>query len=347
MNRHELDTLLAPHSLPAPLIERALTLTDNRPSADAWRNFAVRSLGLVGMAGVGAGLIFFVAANWQSMSVVERFALVQVLLLLTLAIAWWKTPADATASRGLLSGALILATLISGALLALFGQTYQTGADVYELFFFWALLTLPFVVAALSGALWAIWACIINVGLALYVGGHGPNDFAWAAFDRWGMHKPTMLMLPFLLNLVAAAQVYQSGATRHASAPPVWLGRMLLTFAFAYGTASSWLVFVERYSWRATAEISAQEYLMLAIFIIACGLVALFALRQKRDVYPLALIAASFLVLSTSLIVVHLLSRDLGGLFVLAMWLIAASTSAGFALMHYVKAWRSNSEVPA
>ena len=36
----------------------------------------------------------------------------------------------------------------TGALLALFGQTYQTGADVYELFLTWALLGLPLVIAA-------------------------------------------------------------------------------------------------------------------------------------------------------------------------------------------------------
>jgi uncharacterized membrane protein len=350
MNRHELDALLALHTLSAENITRALTLSGNRPSVAEWRAFAVRSLGLVGMAGVGAGLIFFIAANWQSMSAVGRFALVQVMLLLCVAVAWWKIPNHANknnSSRGVMPAALMLATLVSGALIALFGQTYQTGADVYELFFFWALLTLPFVLAAMSGALWAIWACIINVGLALYTGWHGPNDFVWAVFDRWGVHKPTMLMLPFVMNLAAAVAVYVAGAKPYAAAFPAWLGRLLLTFAFVYGTAASLFVILPHYSWRFEKPVAAQDCLMLAMFVAACIMVALFAFRHKRDVYPLALIVASFLILSTSFIIVHLLSKDLGGLFLLAMWLITASTTAGFVLMRYVRSWRGNNEVAA
>lgn len=345
MNRHELDTLIAPHSLSTPMIERALLLTDNRPSAAAWRLFAVRGLGLAGMAAVGAGLIFFVAANWQSMSVIERFALVQILLLLALGVAWWKARSNFTPNQGIFPGALILATLVSGALLALFGQTYQTGADVHELFFIWALLALPFALAAMSGALWAVWACILNIGLVLYTGMHGPGDFVWALFDRWGINKPAMLMLPFIVNLAGAVLAHFARTTRYAKAAPHWLSRLLLSFAFAYGIMACMLVIQPQFNWDRIGIMTAQNYGVFAVFALICAAIAYYTLRQKRDVYPLALIAASFLVLSTTYIMVHFLPRDIGGLFLLAMWLIAASTTLGFVLMHYVKAWRGNSVV--
>jgi uncharacterized membrane protein len=69
-------------------------------------------------------------------------------------------------------GATFLAFVATGALLALFGQTYQTGADVYELFLTWALLGLPLVVAAQWGVASAAWVLVLNISLMLFSGWH-------------------------------------------------------------------------------------------------------------------------------------------------------------------------------
>ena len=47
--------------------------------------------------------------------------------------------------------ALLAAALLTGGLLALIGQTYQTGADTFELFATWAALILPWVLAIQQG----------------------------------------------------------------------------------------------------------------------------------------------------------------------------------------------------
>ena len=54
----------------------------------------------------------------------------------------------------------LAALLATGALFAYFGQTYQTGADPWQLFALWALLTLPLALAARSDALWLPW-CLV------------------------------------------------------------------------------------------------------------------------------------------------------------------------------------------
>jgi uncharacterized membrane protein len=54
-------------------------------------------------------------------------------------------------------------------LLALIGQTYQTGADPYELFTAWALLMLPWVLLARLPALWVMWLVVLHVAYVLYV----------------------------------------------------------------------------------------------------------------------------------------------------------------------------------
>lgn len=87
MNRHELDALLAPHTLPASEISRALTLSGNRALRADWRAFGVQGLGLAGMVALAVALIFFIAANWQTMGVMGRFAMVQAVVLLSVAVA--------------------------------------------------------------------------------------------------------------------------------------------------------------------------------------------------------------------------------------------------------------------
>ena len=119
-------------------------------------------------------VIFFVAANWQAWGLAGRFGLLQAGLLICVAAALWQPPPARVGQA-----ALLLATLFTGALLALFGQSYQTGADLYELFLAWSLLALPFAVAALSGAVWAAWWVVLDVGLGLFCGGLSHDRIFW------------------------------------------------------------------------------------------------------------------------------------------------------------------------
>ena len=48
---------------------------------------------------------------------------------------------------------LIAGSVLTGVLLAVIGQAYQTGADVFELFVAWAVLILPWVFVSRSAAL--------------------------------------------------------------------------------------------------------------------------------------------------------------------------------------------------
>jgi uncharacterized membrane protein len=63
---------------------------------------------------------------------------------------------------------LLLLSLLTGALLALAGQVYQTGADTFELFAWWALLILPWVLVGRFSPLWLVWLALVNVALFLY-----------------------------------------------------------------------------------------------------------------------------------------------------------------------------------
>ena len=325
MKRAVLDQVALDCHLDEAAVAAALDLTGARPGRDDWRRFASRvSLG-AGVAAIAAAVIMFVAANWHELAVVGRFALAHAALLACVGVALWRPPPQAMGRA-----ALSLAILVSGALLALYGQAYQTGADLYELFFAWAALTIAFALAGASGASWAIWWCIVNLGLGIFAGTLpiGQDVFSW--FDRWRPDTALMCLGIAAIDFAAAAGFAALGRTRFCAHAPRWLSRLLLTFAFGYGTAASLLALGKA---SATAVI-----LLFALLSIAT---AALALRSRSDVFPLALVAGAWITVSTVMIARWLEhGMNEAGVFVLAIWVIATSSATAFALMRWVKEWR-------
>lgn len=150
-------------ALSAAQIPEALRLAGIPPSRPEWRQWIERLLLWLGVAALLAGLIFFVAANWSGMGRFFKFALTEAAIVVSLA----AYALGARFRHG--NAALLAASLAVGALLALIGQTYQTGADTFELFLVWALLITPWVLVARLPALWILWLAILHVAYAFYV----------------------------------------------------------------------------------------------------------------------------------------------------------------------------------
>jgi uncharacterized membrane protein len=335
MKRATLDRVTEDYGLSEPAIEAALELSGARPSAGAWRAFAAWLMQGTGIAAVGAGIIFFVAANWQDYGVMGRFVLLQAALLVAVGIAAWREPPHRVGAA-----ALVLAILLTGGLLALFGQSYQTGADIFELFLAWALLALPFALAAQSGAAWATWWIVLNVGMGLYCGMIGPQHFLWSWLDRGGISRTLVLLIPCAVNVGGAALFEHLGRTRHAAHAPRWLVRLLLTLGFIYGTVAS-IAVIGGATWgRNEISSSPQNAFVIAFFALVSAAVGWATLRARKDVFPIALLIGSWIAITTTILVTQVRFQDLGGFFLVAAWLIGTSTGAGFLLMRLVREWR-------
>ncbi len=128
-----------------------------------------RGLLVVAALLLGLGLIFWIAANWQLQTRSFKLGLVQAALLACVLAAVFLPKAR--------TAALLAATLVLGGLLALIGQTYQTGADAWQLFAAWAALTLLWTIAQRSDALWTLWVLIAALGLTF-----------WTARGGWRWH---------------------------------------------------------------------------------------------------------------------------------------------------------------
>ena len=164
--------------IPADRIEQALQLTGVRPDAPRWRAFLDSVLLWLGVLSLACAVSFLVAYNWQELGRMGRFALVQALLVLTL-LAWARWSGHRSAHQAL----LVASALVVGALLALYGQTYQTGADTWQLFASWAALITPWVLLGRSAALWLLWLALLNVAVILYF--QVFPGLLWIIFSPW------------------------------------------------------------------------------------------------------------------------------------------------------------------
>lgn len=144
-------------------LPKSLDLTDADPSPSDWRHFIDCLMLWFGSIFMAAGVIFFFAYNWQEMSRFAKFGLVEFCIAVTVLLCW-KLGLDRPSGKA----ALFAANLLIGALLALVGQTYQTGADPWQLFATWAAMIIPWVVIGRFGALLLFWVGLVNLSLLLY-----------------------------------------------------------------------------------------------------------------------------------------------------------------------------------
>ena len=333
MNRKDLDALAVHHGLSAGAVESMLALAGARPSHDEIAQLGVRVLRLAGVLSIAAGVVFFVAANWAGVPVFGRFLLVEGVLVAVVALALWRPPPDRVGRY-----ALLLAFVVSGALMALFGQTYQSGADVYELFLSWTVLGFLFVAVAQWSVSWAAWVLVLNVALWLFFGARPETGVFWLLVSLWDMSQSELLLLPLVVNLVLWVTAVALEGSRWSSVAPAWLGRFVLACAVGFGTWACMLVIVDGGSRQGAAG--------LIVPLLAFGAVAMHTLRRRVDVFPLAAIEGSLILLSTVWIARAADFDEIGMFFVLSAWLIGTSTVSGHYLMRLVRAWEVGETEP-
>jgi len=133
------------------------------PDRTDWRHWLDRALLILGTALLCAGVIVFFAFNWAELHKFTKFGLLAALLTLLAGFALLRPSGD-MAGRAALAGAQI----VSGVLMAVIGQTYQTGADAWQLFALWTLLAMPWALAARTAPHWWIVLVVGNVALLRY-----------------------------------------------------------------------------------------------------------------------------------------------------------------------------------
>ena len=260
MSLHELlYRWTAERGLSPPQARRlwALSGLDQPPAA----LMARLRLGAAGLAAglLGLGVMLWVAANWGELPRVARFALLQGLLASALLGAWARP-----AWRGAFG---LLALLSLGGLLALFGQTYPTGADAWQLFALWAALALPLCWGARSELVWTPWVLVVVTAIGLWM--HAQVGRQWlVTSSTLPVHACGFLALA----LLCAAMAVKPPAP--GVAPWAWRAAVLLSVISLSATALGGLF-----------EHHVQPQYGLGLAVLAGGLVAAW---HTREVYALS-----------------------------------------------------------
>ena len=292
---------LAPADVPP-----ALRLAGVTPDAARWRQFVDRMLLGLGVLLLAAGAIFFGAFNWQELGRFAKFALAEIPIVVAIAVCW-RFGLESTVGKV----ALLAAAVFTGALLALVGQVYQTGADNFELFVAWALAVTAWVAVARLPALVLLWLALLHMAIYLYFDARdglfgllfSPLGIVWLVF---ALDTATLIVWEFL-----------------AAAGVTWLRERwaIRVVAFLSGGAITALAVWSGINFSRTG---AWPFVAYALWLAA----AWWAYRRRSvDLFILAGAVLSVIVVMTALLTKLMLRHgDAGSLLLIGLAVIGGAT---------------------
>jgi uncharacterized membrane protein len=291
-------------------LPKALAIAGVIPDSRAWVRFLATLLLSLGALLIATGVIFFFAYNWNAIGRFGKFGLLEGIFAAAAVAAWFYGPAKPAGQA-----ALLATTLLTGALLALIGQTYQTGADTYQLFAWWAALIVPWVVVSRLPALWLIWIALVNLAIAMY----------FSAFPGlFGVIFSGEALLWVLFAVNAVASVLWELVTRRGphGAQGRWSARVLMA---ATGTMITILALA------AILDRTDVQQLRLLVYVAWLGGMYAYYRRTSIDLFALA-----GGVLSTVIVVAALLGKlmldsdEAGGFLFIGLVVIAMSATGAW-----------------
>ncbi len=339
-NIHELAIALR---LDETAYRRALEIAGLSPDSNDWRRYIDHFLTAIGALLIVAGVTAFFAWNWADLSHLSKFALIQFGIAANVVLAW-RLGIDSIGGRAsLFAGAFLV-----GVLLAVFGQTYQTGADPYGLFLGWAVLILPWVVIGRQAGLWMLLQVLLNLGFIMYwTQVIDPPDGWWQLSQLLGplvwlgtlMLDSTMGSYVFALNAIALL-AWETAAGRGNS----WMQGRWYPRVIAFGALSTvlipTLIMIIAASFGETAGLGFISPLIFGVSFVFCLYFYQFR-RLDLFILTLCLFGAIMVIMSLS---VRFMFRDIGSLLFLAILLIGLVAGAAYWLRAIAKRWEMNLE---
>lgn len=298
-------------------LSQALRVSGVLPERQSWRTFLDRLLLWSGAVALAAAVVFFIAHNWNDLGKYAKFGLVEILILAAV-LGYWRLGPERASGKA----SLLVASILLGALLALFGQTYQTGADTWELFANWAGLMLPWVIVGRFAGLWILWIAILNTAIVLYF-------LVFPGLLGMIFSTERQLWTLFAFN-TAALVVWELAAKKIAWLAERWAPRLLATASGAIVTA---LMLHVIFGWRDASGLAPIAY--LAWF--GCAYAAYRS--YGRDLLVLAGACLSIIVVVTSLLARVLLDTraEAAGFLFIALAVIGMGAAAGWWLKQVAK----------
>jgi predicted Zn finger-like uncharacterized protein len=306
--RGEILSWAADGRLAVEKLPQALCLAGALPGPAEWRRFLDALALWLGAICLAAAVIFFFAYNWQELGRFTRFGLVEGLLAAAV-LAAWRLGVERTAGKA----ALLVATLLVGALLALVDQTYQTGADPWELFATWAAFALPWVAIARFAPLWLLLLALVNLAVGFYY-------HAFAGLFGLLFGTETLWWLLTAVNTAALAAWEAAAGRGTAWLAQRWAPRLVATASLGYATLLA--------AWAIVDHDSSEVAALIGYPLLLAGAYAVYR-HRIRDLYVLALGVLSLIVVVAVFLGNHLLDHGDAGAFLFIGLVVLGLSAAG------------------
>ena len=233
----------------------------------SWQRYLNLLFLLLTVGFLTSGVITLIAANLDYFSDLAKIYGLQTLLVVTVVLGIYcfiresRRQAKEKLKWKTYSLFFVVSVLIGG-LFALVGQTYQTGADVWQLFAVWTLCQLPFLLLFPNVASALLFAATANVAFYLFNEQNSHNSMCYAVLINAGL-----LVISELFSKAFHDQHWRI-------LPKVFL---VLTFASLFGLIVIYDVYFYAYAW---GELGRSSLSSLLIAIPA--LIALYVYHKYR-----------------------------------------------------------------
>jgi len=295
-------------------VNQAIQLAQADPTPFEWVSFLKAGLLWLSFLFICFGVLFFFAFNWQEMSRMTKFSLVELMMVLSLVvnIGFSSKPLLASAS-------LISMVILTGVLLALVGQTYQTGADPWQLFFVWAILILPWALVAKESSLWIILISLLNLSLYLHL-----NISQFIVGMLFNDESSSFIFALFNTILLVLFELKQQWLTRNKRITH----QLLMLFS---GVPFTYLAIFSIFD-------SSHYYSGFIAYLIWAGALFYWFRYKQLDLFALSAGSLSGIIVTMSLLV-KLLENTFGGgsFLIISIVIIGLSTFSGIWLKKIAK----------
>lgn len=299
-------------------IESSFRENDIYANQNDWSKFIKTFLMSLGIAFLVSGVIFFFAYNWASLHKFAKLGLVQVLLITMVGVAVFSK-LNKTIKGIILMGAGMLV----GALFAVFGQIYQTGANAYDFFFGWTAFIALWVFVSNFGPMWLLFLALINISI-------------WQYFEQvlGNVDEVKMLDLLFVINVLYLISLKSLAHFGKINLIPRWLERIIVLVSIAYLTYNLCFQIM---------DFDVMSYRTFLLGLIALPLGIYYGTLEK-DTFFIATIGLSIILIFLSLLAKAIFETGdgLGGFFITGIYIIGSISGLIFLIVNLNKQWHGD-----
>lgn len=269
-----------------------------------WRRFLNLLLPALGVSFAVSGVIFFFAYNWTDLHKFVKLGIIEAMIVAAVALVLftrWKRPVK----QIILTGAAFLV----GALFAVYGQIYQTGANAYDFFLAWTLFITLWAIVAGYPPLWLVWIGLVNITICLYKEQTDTSD-EWLRVLLNNSHT-----LVCALAVILAEALYASGRMRKRVA---WFINTVALAALACATTNAISSIFSNYR-------QAGVTLPIVLVLFIGGIY--FGFRKRQLFYIASIPFCGLLILEAMLLQMLKQNINAGVILLLGLILIAGTTA--------------------